>query len=495
MSEDRPADQHPLLAGLLFDRRSMALARVGAAIGLFACLQHRAFDLTALYADSGAFGTAALEAIPHPRPTVAPTWWSGHAAWQATVFLLTFGAGVGLLVGWRTRLMSSLAWALFTSIELRNMLTVSGADSLMSSLLLVGVFAPWGERFSLDARAGRVSAPPDDRLVFSAGALALALQAVLLFPLSTLVKNSDVWVTGDVLVIALTHDSLRVSPVGDLMASVPGLVRPLAHAALWIERLAWLLLFLPWTNRPGERGWLRWAGIALIGGMMLGIGSTLAVGPFPVVTMGMLVLFVPTAFWSTRLGRSLQRRLEMLVPPTASTAPALDPQRAFLREVPALLVVAFCASVVTTMADDEVSLPPAIPRVMTSLGLPVGWGMFADINRGLSWPLSKATTTSGEVIDVWNDGAPYDPGRPADAMDRWGGTVWGKAWASLLELGPAGGPAWDSMAGWLCRQAPTRAGQAVVEVEVQLGVAVLDDNMVYGPDAVARLGHATCASD
>ena len=34
-----------LLTGLLFDRRSLALARVGAAIGLIACLQHRVFDL------------------------------------------------------------------------------------------------------------------------------------------------------------------------------------------------------------------------------------------------------------------------------------------------------------------------------------------------------------------------------------------------------------------------------------------------------------------
>ena len=84
-----------LLTGLLFDRRSLALARVGAAIGLIACLQHRVFDLEALFADTGAFGSDALRAIPHPDPLLAPTWWSGHVAWQALVFLATLAAAIG----------------------------------------------------------------------------------------------------------------------------------------------------------------------------------------------------------------------------------------------------------------------------------------------------------------------------------------------------------------------------------------------------------------
>src|SRR5215831_14346219 len=99
------------------DLRSLAALRIGLAGFILYDLIHRSLDLTAHYTD---YGIA-------PRDFVLDHLWDPHAfslymatgtAWGVAVLFLLHGlAAVGLLLGYRTRLMTFIVWLLTASLQ------------------------------------------------------------------------------------------------------------------------------------------------------------------------------------------------------------------------------------------------------------------------------------------------------------------------------------------------------------------------------------------
>ena len=118
------------------DLRSLALFRMGLAATLLYNLATRSRDLVAMYTDSGYLPVATW------RATVDVSFWSlhglrGETTFIVLLFLLHAVAGVALLVGYRARLASCLAWLLLVSLHHRNPLLLSGGDVLLGMLLFL----------------------------------------------------------------------------------------------------------------------------------------------------------------------------------------------------------------------------------------------------------------------------------------------------------------------------------------------------------------------
>jgi hypothetical protein len=75
---------------------------------------------------------------------------NGMPFFQALLFGVAALAALGLLVGYRTRLMTIVVWVLLLSLHMRNPL-VNGAESPMLRMLLFwGMLLPLGAYWSVD---------------------------------------------------------------------------------------------------------------------------------------------------------------------------------------------------------------------------------------------------------------------------------------------------------------------------------------------------------
>ena len=140
------------------------MLRVTTAAVVLVDLLIRSTDLEAHYSNLGVLPLHVLyEHNWNPYELSVHTM-SGLWQVQAGLFLLAGAAAGALLLGYHTRLMTAVSWALLISVQNRNPLIAQGGDDLLRMLLFWGFFLPWGRVYSLDSRKKR-RAPRRPRLL------------------------------------------------------------------------------------------------------------------------------------------------------------------------------------------------------------------------------------------------------------------------------------------------------------------------------------------
>src|SRR5262249_1019065 len=245
------------------DLRSLALFRVCLALVLLWDLLVRAGDLRAHYTDQGILPVAN---VPVTSPISVHNL-NGPFGYQASLFVIAALCAVGLLLGWRTRVMTLFCWFLNVSLQARNVGIIHGGDTLLRNLLFWSLFLPLGEYFSLDARRSR-AAPPAPRYLSMATAAYIG-QICLVYWFPAIWRSDVAWrVDGTALGIALHIDSL-VTPLGVWVREHETLAKALTLGSLYLEAVGPALLLLPfWTDQ-----W-RTLVVALFVGFHVGIGLT-----------------------------------------------------------------------------------------------------------------------------------------------------------------------------------------------------------------------------
>ena len=141
------------------DLRSLATLRIVLALLVLFDLTNRATDLSAHYTDAGIMPrTVLLEQVLSPW-AFSLALMNGGAMFQAMLFAVAALAAFGMLVGYRTRLMTFIVWVLLLSIQLRNPL-VNGSESPMLRMLLFwGMLLPLGAYWSVDRTQSALPRP------------------------------------------------------------------------------------------------------------------------------------------------------------------------------------------------------------------------------------------------------------------------------------------------------------------------------------------------
>src|SRR5918912_4333536 len=132
------------------DLRSLAVFRIVLGLLVLSDLANRVTDLSAHYTDAGVLPrTDLIEEVLDPSK-FSLNLLNGQLLFQALLFATAALAALGMLVGFRTRLMTVVVWVLLLSIQWRNPLVLGAGDILLHLLLFWGMLLPLGAYWSVD---------------------------------------------------------------------------------------------------------------------------------------------------------------------------------------------------------------------------------------------------------------------------------------------------------------------------------------------------------
>jgi len=282
------------------DLRSLALMRILLALLLLVDLILRAPTMRMFYTDAGV--------LPRAKWLEVNNQWylSLHAAsgalwWQIALFTLAAVFAIGLLIGYRTRLMNVLSWLLLVSLLNRNEMVLQGGDILLVVMAFWGMFLPLGARWSIDAALQpehrlypnqlRFS-PEKAQLYFSVATVAVIFQVLFLYFFTALLKTGAPWRPP----FEAAHYTLEIqhfaTPIANWFKQFSSLLPLGAAYVLFVEFVAPVLVILP----------IKWPIARIIGLLMLASLHVaflllLHIGLFPLIDFMSLTILIPSIVW------------------------------------------------------------------------------------------------------------------------------------------------------------------------------------------------------
>ena len=402
--------------------RALSLMRVLTAAVLLIDLAIRAASFTAHYTKDGAV----------PFAEVAHVFWadgffslygcSDDTGYAAFLFAITSLVYACLLIGYRTRIMSVLAWLLLLSLHNRNPAILQCGDDQLRLLLFWGIFLPWGNFYSVDAH--RYPRLQSETRYFDVPGLAYLLLIFSVYFFTGILKNSPEWDgrEGSAFYYALSLDQLAL-PLGKKLLAYPGLLKALTLTARWVELLAPFLLFIPYRN-----SFFRMAAFFILCGFHIAIGLTLFVGLFYLISIVTLTgLLSPRAM--DRVEKIL--RVKRAAPPEDSPEhPAAAIEDNYYFRVIRNCFVFFCMSYcfiwnVGNVPASGLHVSGRAFKFGYTLRLDQRWNMFAPtVAKDDGWYVMDAVTRDKQHIDINRDGQPVDFSKPVRVLkyiqdDRW----------------------------------------------------------------------------
>ncbi|HEY2158742.1 MAG TPA: HTTM domain-containing protein, partial [Isosphaeraceae bacterium] len=196
---------------------------------------------------------------------LSPLNWFPDPITVRIAFGLTLGFSVGLMLGWHTKVMSILVYLGMLSIHHHNLLTASGADTLLICIAFYLMLSRCGAAYSLDARRaarkrGYTLAEP---LIVPWAQRLIQLQVACVYLVTGLLKaNGGTWMDGTAMHYVLTNREIGRFDFS-FLAAYPLAINALTYGGMAIEIA---LAFLLWVK--AARPWVITAGLMLHAGIL-----------------------------------------------------------------------------------------------------------------------------------------------------------------------------------------------------------------------------------
>lgn len=432
-----PAIRSLIRARLGIDLRALAAFRI--ALGLVILtdlLVFRVPGLVPFYTDAGVFPRSAL-AETYPAFASASIHAVSGSPWiQGVLFVVAGIFAICLCLGYRTRLATLVSVVLLASIQIRNPHVLNGGDTILTSLLFLGLFLPLGARWSLDARRREresnkqtsMATASGDRIV-SIATMTILSHLVVIYATNAVLKfQSELWMEG-IAVQRIFHLEQFLAFLGPSLAEFSLVLTAVNWA--WIVTLSTAPLLLVLV------GWGRTAVVVAFVCSHLGMVLTMQLGVFPFVMITGLLLFLPPRVWD-RVERSRSRavlnRLEARVRIKTPDGPGLSVPSIPSVQIPAtfrragrivatvVLVAVLLTSVLWQTAQAGLVDSPAA-ELEGDLD-DVGWVFFAPNPPDTSTDyIVEAELESGDRIDL-TTGEQVTLDRPPNPAQTYPSTHW-----------------------------------------------------------------------
>ncbi len=274
------------------DLRSLALFRICLGALLLVDLLDRARDLTEFYSDVGVLPRFLLTS-----QYWNDVWWSLHLSSGFPVevsllFVVHIAFAAALVLGWQTRWSTFAAYLLTLSLHNRNPFVLDSADRLLLILLFWGNFLPWGEVWSLDSRRGQRLSP--SYRINCLGGTGYLLQVCQVYLMAAVWKVHPVWITERTALFRTYELHQFTKPLGYWLAGFPEFLKWLTLATFVLEWIAPVLLLFSGNSRG------RLVAIISLAILHIGIGLTMDLELFPLVSIVSLVGCLPSLVWERR---------------------------------------------------------------------------------------------------------------------------------------------------------------------------------------------------
>lgn len=452
--EESAVPARPTIVERIFgiDLRALGVFRILLAVYILCDLFQRSLDLRVFYTEDGVFPhQAAIQMAGNVLVYLSPYMYVSTTTGVAFLFLLNALCALGLMVGWRTRLMTFLTWYLTIALHYRNGIVLHSGDVYLRMLLFWGMFVPLGARFSVDGSAAalkafRQSLPPR---ITSMGTVCLLIQIGMTYWFTVLLKTSPEWRTeGTAIYYALSIEQYAL-PIGQWLREIRWALKPLTHITFGLEILGPTLAFSPWAT---ER--LRFVIIPVMMAFhVIILNLTLDIGALSYICAFPWLLFLPSSGWDWLTGawnrlpniapkqgvervrerlidwrnRRLTRRLEKGMRP-----PSLRLSLAGRITASAFLVYILIWNIHTTNLGLRKFVPPAYEPVQWFTRLDQNWAMFAPTPmHDDGWFVVPATTRDQKQVDLLQGGKPVSWEKPPVISHMYPNQRWSKYMMNL----------------------------------------------------------------
>jgi len=295
-------DTRWLRSAFTLDLRSIATLRIALGLLILADLALRARDLTAHYTDAGVTTGSFLLDQYGPATYLSLHYWTGHSpALTGGLFILHALFALGLLVGFRSRLMAAACWFLGASLLKRNPSLYTAGDATVMFLLFWSMFLPIGAKCSIDAATDpRDDEPPN--AYFGMISIALVLQVCFTYWFAAGMKlSSPMWIDGSAVHNALHRDWIADAP-GVWLRQFESVLPAISYCALAAEILGPFLLFIPRMVCAG-----RLTAITLFALLHIGFAIAFNFGIFQWQSFAAWIVLLPACFWGQISAVTLNR--------------------------------------------------------------------------------------------------------------------------------------------------------------------------------------------
>jgi hypothetical protein len=426
--------------------------RILMALYILCDLFQRLLDMRMFYTEEGVFPhEAAIKLTGHILVYLSPYMYATTTTGVAFLLFLTALCTIGLLVGWRTRLMTVLTWYLIISLHYRNGIVLHSGDVYLRVLLFWSMFVPLGARFSLDGLAAAMKATRQTvpSRILTMGTAALLLQIGTVYWFTVILKTSPEWRTeGTAIYYALSIEQYAL-PLGQWLREIRWALKPLTHLTFALEFLGPTLAFSPWaTDR------LR---IVIVPIMMafhvLVLNLTMDVGALVYICAIPWLLFLPpsawdgmAAFWNRLPAVAPKRWIEQIRTTVinwrnrqlaARLAKGMRPPTLRLSRAGQIIAALFFTYITlwnlhTTKLPIAKVLPPAYEPVHWFTRLDQNWAMFAPTPmHDDGWFVVPATLRSGKYVDLFQGGKPVSWVKPPVTSHMYPNQRWSKYMMNL----------------------------------------------------------------
>ncbi|MCC5807722.1 MAG: HTTM domain-containing protein [Opitutales bacterium] len=423
------------------DLRSVALFRVFLGALMIFDLAMR-FPFAELFlSDAGALSRADHLRIFNRPWSLSVYMMVGEPAQVRLLFGLHAAAALGLVLGYRTRLMAVVCWVMLVSLQHRNPLVLNGGDTLFAVLSFWAVFLPLSARWSVDAALTRgrqdggnpaetVSAPNNSNRYHALPGAVFVLQICLVYAFTLTLKSGELWRNGEAVGYVL-HNIGIIRAGGLWMQQFDWLHPFLTQATFHWEWAGIALLLIPWWNTA-----TRFAAVAGFVTFHASLGWTLDLALFPHVCIAAWLALLPGAFWdslaSLRLSAPLRRGTSALAA-AVSTLPlrggSVRPVGTAAGWMCMALLILVAGWNLRGLPDSFLrqSYPKSFESTLYALKLRQKWGMFApNPPRAGGWFVIESQKVNGDSLDLFHPAEPFRLARPELFTDRLPDRRWGK---------------------------------------------------------------------
>ena len=284
------------------DLRSLALFRISLGFLVVIDTILRLGDLKAHYTDQGVLPRHILIDPASNLLSefgISAYFLGGSTPFILALMLLQIVIGFALIIGFKTRFVTVVAWLLIISLHSRNPLIITGGDSLLSVLLMWSIFLPLGARYSVD-RALNSSSYDIPNHVSSFASAGLIIQVICVYVFNWLNKLDPVWIIDHTALYYTLHADIFVTHLGKILRNFLGLTQFLTMTIHMFQLIGPVLLLIPfWVQQ------MRAIVIIFFVMFHIGIALTLNIGYFPYVSIVSWLALTPAGFWDY-----LERRRE-----------------------------------------------------------------------------------------------------------------------------------------------------------------------------------------